>query len=112
MLRVPDMKIVISSTWRHMMELDEFKDYFKSLGLDSSRLIGYTPCCVSGDRGHEINLWLEEHPEVDIVILDDNDDMADKKAFLVQTSGKEGLTKEKAEEIIKRFEKGSYGKAN
>jgi len=71
--KVPDAKIVISSTWREIYELDWLKDKLAEYGIDSSRVIDITPSSFSGPRGREIFMWLEEHKEVDkFVILDDH----------------------------------------
>ena len=70
---VPDAKIVISSSWRNMFELDWLKAKLAEYGIDSSRVIDKTPSSFNRERGYEINEWLEEHPEVTkYVILDDN----------------------------------------
>lgn len=55
-------------------------------------------------RGHEIQEWLDDHPFVQrFVIVDDDGDMAHLMSKLVQTDFTDGLTKEKAGEIIRRF---------
>src|SRR5271167_3063429 len=60
---VPSAKIVISSTWREIYNLEWLKKKLKSYGIDSSRVIDKTPSSFR-DRGYEIKQWLEEHPEV------------------------------------------------
>lgn len=92
--QVPDVKIVISSTWRVVHKLSWLKKTMKKYGIDSSRVIGVTPQTLSGYRGREISLWLMDHPEVtDYVIFDDNslfDNSFDPK--FVQTTWLAGLT--------------------
>lgn len=69
---VPSAKIVISSTWRELFDMEWLKKKLAEYGIDSSRVIDKTPASFR-DRGYEIKQWLEEHPEVtSFVILDDN----------------------------------------
>lgn len=83
MRRVPDLKIVVSSTWR----LGETPETLKKI-LHPSKLIGdaiidVTPALrykkdttEEADRGDEIKHWLDRHPEVThYVIVDDDNDM-------------------------------------
>jgi hypothetical protein len=53
-----------------------------------------------GERGDEIQKWLEGHPTRRFVILDDNDDMAMHMDRLVLTESKPGLTKADADRAI------------
>lgn len=70
----PELKIVISSTWRELYSLDWLKEKLASYHIDSSRVIDITPSSMSGDRGREIGQWLYRHPEVtQYVVIDDND---------------------------------------
>ena len=53
--------------------MDELKAKLDEYGIDSTRVIGKTPQTFSGDRGREIHMWMDEHPEVTkFVIFDDN----------------------------------------
>ena len=70
------LKIVISSTWRDgsvnrlVKELNEndFMDYLHEDWL--------TPVVRPASRGKEIELWLDNHPEVkEYIILDDNENL-------------------------------------
>lgn len=71
----PDVKIVISSTWRELHDLPWLQAKLADYHIDSSRVIGATPKDhLSGNRGHEIQWWLDKHPEVThYIIIDDND---------------------------------------
>jgi hypothetical protein len=70
---VPDAKIVISSSWRNLFELDWLKDKLTEYGIPGSKVIDKTPGIPFAERGVEIDTWLEAHPEVtNYVILDDN----------------------------------------
>jgi len=75
---VPDAKIVISSTWRQLFDLDWLKAKLSEYGIDSTRVIDVTPSLrvrmsQYAERGEEIKAWMDAHPEVtNYVILDDN----------------------------------------
>lgn len=80
-------QIVLSSAWRLWFD---FADVGKAFGLP---IIDGTPS-FRGSRGHEINYWLQGHPEVQCyAILDDDPDMLPaQQAHFVQTSGFDGMT--------------------
>ena len=96
--------IVISSTWRKRFDLSELQDKLREHGLVAD-VVGVTTdghkdpemVAVHGHleriyRGHEIDLWLRNHPEVTaFVIFDDDSDMAMHGNRLVQTDCQEGL---------------------
>lgn len=101
-------KIVISSSWRLLLDPPELQRVLKGHGL-CGEIIGETPdgpndpelsCNSDGsrrrvERGREIDAWLRKHPEVTrFVILDDCADMAMHKNRLVQTDCQEGLLDE------------------
>jgi len=75
----PDLKIVVSSTWRHSFSHGVYSDFaglvklLKERGLQGD-IIDHTPVKMSYlTRGAEIRLWLKSHPEVtNYVILDDD----------------------------------------
>lgn len=90
-LAVPDLKVVLSSSWRHFPSgrakvhervLPVF-DETPSLGRDSV-------------RGDEIKAWLDAHPETErYAILDDGDDMLPEQLpNLFRTSWICGVTPE------------------
>lgn len=109
-----DAKIVISSTWRKLMDASELERALVEHGL-VAEIIGATPdghdepemLTVYGPlermyRGYEIDFWLRKHPEVDrFVILDDGSDMVMHKNRLVQTDCEEGLLDEHVELAIR-----------
>ena len=76
---VQDAKIVISSTWRTIYDLDWLRKKLEEYGIDGSRVIDKTPeilpakMSMNVERGEEIKAWLDAHIEVTrYVILDDN----------------------------------------
>jgi hypothetical protein len=101
----PDLKIVVSSSWRKL-GLDECKRALNKNGIDSTRVIDRTGNEPEG-RGKEIQDWLDEHPEViSYVILDDEaSDMTKLMDRVVKPDMYICLTKEdvkKALDILKR----------
>jgi hypothetical protein len=92
-----DLVIVISSTWRKFYSLEELKNLLQEKGIDSSKIIEYTPVLHGQIRGTEIRQWLDSQflksnfPVSHIAILDDDSDMGDLKDYLVQTNVEFGL---------------------
>lgn len=92
-----DARIVISSTWRLLHELDELRDILKARGLTTGKVVAATPALHDKDRGDEIQRWLDmasiftRRPE-GIVILDDDSDMGGLLPWLVKTTFDKGLT--------------------
>lgn len=106
--KTPDLKIVISSSWRRGNTLDELKEILASYGVDSSIVIDVTPYTfddIEGNyRGNDIKAWLEKHHEVtQFVILDDDSDMEPFMSNLVQTSWNTGLTYDHVMKVIFKF---------
>jgi len=85
--------IVISSTWRLDMSLDELRDVLAGHGLRAP-VIGVTPTLLT-ERGEEIRAWLRDNPGWrSYVILDDRADMGRLGRRLVQTRMHDGLLDE------------------
>jgi hypothetical protein len=108
--------IVISSTWRHLnsglplvgvvlAEGEDCRDILRRGGVTgvfhTDWKTGYGK--MSGKRGHEIEDWLEDHPEITTyAIVDDNRDMLTwQEKFLVQTTFDRGLQDSHVEALIK-----------
>lgn len=72
-----DYKIVVSSTWR--MD-DNYKECLINGGLrEGIEILGKTKR-LGSTRGHEIDVYLEEHPEITgYIIIDDDDDFTNKQ---------------------------------
>ena len=89
--RTPDLKIVISSSWRAARTVEELKDLFKSK-IISNAIIDKTES-FSNVRGEEIQKWLNEHPEfTNYVIVDDNRNMLEsQKDNFVNTANLHGF---------------------
>lgn len=104
-----DVKLVISSTWRKLHTLVELQNILGAYGVEAARVIDKTPSVLSGHRGHEINLWLTDNPNVTkFVILDDDGDAGgavidNPKGHFFQTSWEDGLLNKQAKQIAKVF---------
>jgi HAD domain in Swiss Army Knife RNA repair proteins len=102
-----DVKLVISSTWKKVFSMEKIKNILNSYGVNPSRVMDKTPAVFSGDRAHEINLWLQEHPNVTkFVILDDDSDVLnvkDPRGHVFMTTGEDGLLFKQAKQIARLF---------
>lgn len=115
-------KVVISSTWRILMHMEDIKEHLDWAGFQGE-VIGKTPR-LGRDRGHEIQAWLDFHSDKptrfqrlvravkrffgwdddtieSFVILDDDSDMVHLKPYLVKTSMENGLLEEHVEKAVK-----------
>jgi hypothetical protein len=107
---VPDLKIVISSSWRNHYNIESFKELFKIYGLNGERIIGKTPRKLSSTRADEINMWFDDTDIIEVIsvwaALDDHvifnlEDPDKANEFL--TDSWMGLTLPDAFKIIKHF---------
>jgi hypothetical protein len=62
-------KIVISSTWRSNRSLKRLQELFKNRGV-TGEVIDITPK-LGGDRGEEIQTWIDMNECDDFIIIDD-----------------------------------------
>lgn len=102
-------RIVVSSTWRLTRTVARLAEVLALHGV-TGEVVAKTPRLIDHDalgpgrhraaeRGREIQRWLDEHnassvvrvDDHDIVILDDNSDMAHLKHRLVLTTWERGL---------------------
>lgn len=83
--------IVVTSTWRFE---NNYKDCLVNGGLwNGIQILGRTPYVSTGNRGDEIQKYLEEHPEVDnFLIFDDDSDMGDILDHLIKTDSTFGFS--------------------
>lgn len=109
---VPDVQVVISSTWREAFTVGTFNKMFELYDLPQI-VVGATPIhafitegvVIPGSpRGSEIKEYLNtrhKNQDVRYVILDDNNDMLpEQQAFFVQTDEMWGLTQTDANRAI------------
>jgi HAD domain in Swiss Army Knife RNA repair proteins len=107
-------KIVVSSSWR-WGGFEHVRDLLRDWGA-TAEVIDITPILETAwkpenklwagvPRGREIGSWLLEHPEVkEFVILDDDTDMENHSARLIQTPFETGLTENHADQAIAMFD--------
>lgn len=104
--RVPELKVVVSSTWRLGETVESLQKILHPAKLVADAVIGVTPRFPGKERGEEIQAWLDEHPEVtNFVILDDDADMVHLKHKLVQTNSRNGFTYTDMERTIELLNK-------
>lgn len=102
-----DAEVVLSSTWRIVFSPDEMTDILQKQGATFS-IIDKTPVLYGKlseriPRGKEIAQYISKvavKPE-SFVILDDKNDMANLKKFLVLTDEKFGITIDDVEKALK-----------
>jgi hypothetical protein len=89
----PEVKVVISSTWRLGETVESLRAILAPAKLLSQAVIDVTPRFPGKERGLEIQNWLDRHPEVtDYVIIDDDSDMLDsQKDHFVHTNTLHGF---------------------
>lgn len=87
-------KVVVSSTWR-LCRTSEMLQVILNRNGFTGDVIDKTPCAwdmsegglLGKERGYEIRVWLDHHPEVtDFVVLDDDCDMPTVHHRHVKTS--------------------------
>lgn len=95
--------IVISSTWRIIMDLDVLRLMLRRVGLRWGEIMDVTPRIDDECRGYEIREWMRRQPETytHYVILDDDRDMLREQAeHFVHVDGEKGLTGADVEKAI------------
>lgn len=98
---LPDVQVVVSSTWRKYKNLAALQKIFEINNILADRMIGTTPVTEEGYRGKEIESYLKDHPEItNFVIIDDDSDMQPYMHMLVQTNASNGLTFTDAERVM------------
>ncbi len=110
---IPDVKIIISSTWRIGNNLKKLRETLKKCGFrHDERIIGKTlDYTETGEflyltRGQEISTWLMDQPSIEsYCIIDDDTDISPHQRRWVQPVSKEGFNNENAEQCIKILKK-------
>lgn len=123
-LKETNCDIVVSSYWS-ILNMNENLEFFKCLNeacndveqynYIKNKIIGETYKTMSyRPRGFDIKSWIDNEYQEDpnlnykvlkFVIIDDRNDMEPYHHHLVQTNDDEGLTIEKASEVIELFKK-------
>lgn len=98
-------KVVISSSWRHIIHKGEmtpkgFDFLLATHGMVGGRVIGCTPRAFEiSSRGWEIENWLEENGRPDRYVVIDDMDLSDMHPAVV-VDGRVGLTDDDVERAI------------
>lgn len=105
---IPDLRIVLSTTWRVVFNYEDIKTTLKKFGIPKYKIIGKTPHKTSSERCHEILMWLHTKKFKGLwAAVDDNwifySTQYSKHEF--HTNFYDGLTEEIADKIIKYFKK-------
>jgi len=104
---IPDLNIVVSSSWRRFVSLKELTDGLIHQGLKkeyAKRFISKT--AITGQKYKEINWWIDKYKkDIDnyIVVDDSSNDYDNLKSFgkhFFQLNPWKGLTDKKVNKII------------
>lgn len=106
--KVPDLKIVVSSSWR-TFGLEAMRDILKSNGIDPRRVLDVTGHEKSPDnkdhRGFQVYNWLKKHPNVkSFAIVDDENDFGSLRTHLLRTNRYLGLTQANVEKLMEMLD--------
>lgn len=99
-------KIVISSTWKHHLSVDEFHLIFADYGWDTKDIIIGKTGSEPVIRGKQIKQWMDSYAKYpsEYCILDDSTDMmVAQEKFFVQTNINDGLDWEAFLKIFRVF---------
>ena len=93
--------IVISSTWRRHFSIKKFKEMFSVYGWDNAPIIEKTCYVVHGNRGSEVQSWMQGKDITSYVILDDSTDFLEEQFdYFVNTDFMVGLSEKDADLAI------------
>jgi len=97
--------IVLSSSWRHSTPCEKMQTFLRVRGCPSARVIDRTPFgsemrTRGGERGHQIQQWLDDHHTPRFAIVDDSTDMVHLLPKLIRTPWETGLGDEHVELLI------------
>ncbi len=106
--RIPDPKVVLSSTWRNGIARDgttavHITDLLQALKATGRTELDKTGFAPDGSRTKEIDHYLRRHPEDGYIILDDDPNVFDRKSdtpHLYLTSADSGITYRDVEKIL------------
>lgn len=104
MRAVPDLLIVVSSTWRFGRTIEELRDLLHP-EVPRGRVIGKTPRLASRLRYEEIRAWLAEYAPGALFVAFDDDtaDMIQLDENFIHVPSSVGLTPEHVEKALAHF---------
>lgn len=96
-LAIPDLCVVLSSSWRHFPKGREQVHSQVTAIYDETPKLGMGTC-----RGDEIKEWLMRHPKVEkYAILDDDSDMLPEQLpNFFKTTWQQGITPEIVQAVV------------
>jgi hypothetical protein len=99
-VEVTGAKIVLSSSWRHWMSLEELAKLLGFHGFTDAPIVGVTPD-LPGPRGAQVQAWLERNAsrETAFVCIDDDGDFYESQP-LIRTDPEVGLSDRNATACI------------
>lgn len=104
---IPDLKIVLSTSWRKMKSVQEFHNAFNCIPGWDFEIIGRTGNHKHNVRGHEINDWIILNKSIvnNYVIIDDEtvDMLPSQSGKIVKTSVVTGIHRRDIERIQKKL---------
>lgn len=106
--QIYDFNVVVSSDWRLN---SNWRECLLHGGfMDSERIIDRTICLPANaekwGRGHEIQTWLDAHPEVEnFIIIDDDivDILPEHRRHIIHTDSEEGFTEWNFNQAVDKF---------
>ncbi len=109
--KLPDVQVVLSSTWREYFTIPQVNAWLRDAGYTGPDLLDVTPFNLLQrgrfcDRGEEIAEWLARHPECkQYAIIDDITDLiaAHHPARYVTTHDATGMTSEHLTKLLEIF---------
>lgn len=98
--------IVVSSSWKYFMSLQDMKEMWRERDLPGE-VVSMTPFDLRNHRGYEIEAWLDmQEQELEYVIIDDlpqeefNEDQISHLAIVHPQNGLDMATAKRAFEIL------------
>ena len=94
-----DTVICLSSTWRRYVNLETFSKQMKL------PILYKTSVKLSSNRGEEIDMWLKDNKVDKYAIIDDDCDMlTEQLPYFVKVDGRNGLSYENYQDLLKLLE--------
>lgn len=103
-------KIVISSTWRLLLSVEEFHIIFDEYDWDTRDIIISKTDREGRYRGEQINRWLNNinEPHQYVIIDDDSDMLQHQMNYFIKVNNEEGISFENIKKIYELFEVEMY----
>lgn len=107
--RVPDMKVVVSSSWRRGRTMAELREYLRP-AFEPERVVGATGSHESRLRHVEITNWLETNcsprDTIFLALDDDTFDMTPLGENFLHVHADRGLLPQHVEHVVRHFGEG------